>query len=180
MSAKPTLKFHTLAERPDLRGEIIRIFFESSRIQSFESEAAKNAFQDKWLNAYIDDMPEQAIVAVTDDGKVAGYLTGCFNSAAAKRTQHQMEFNKENVEALYREYPAHLHINIDASMRGAGAGARLIEEFARRCRAEGVSGIHLVTAKGARNVRFYERNGFSEVISRSWKGAELLVLGRKL
>jgi hypothetical protein len=38
--------------------------------------------------------------------------------------------------------------------------------------------MHLVTAAGARNVRFYERCGFREVARLPWKGAELLFLGR--
>jgi GNAT superfamily N-acetyltransferase len=171
------LSFVTLAERPDLRGEVERIFFESASVREFASEAARRAFQAKCLDPYIEDMPELALLALLPDGGVAGYLTGCFNSAGAARVRREVDYYGA-FDAFYPAYPAHLHINVDAGRRGGGTGAALIGEFARRCRAAGVPGMHLVTAAGARNVRFYERCGFREVARLPWKGAELLFLGR--
>ena len=77
-------------------------------------------------------------------------------------------------------YPAHLHINLAAHFRGQGTGARLIEAFAEIARQAGAPGMHVVTGRGMRNVRFYERCGFVERDSASWKGGEVVFLGRAL
>jgi GNAT superfamily N-acetyltransferase len=173
------VQFTTLSERPDLRGEVVRIFFESSTVRNFASPEAKRAFQAKWLDPYIEDMPEQTIIALTPEGEAAGYLTGCFNSAGAGRVRKEVDFY-DQFAPFYADYPAHLHITVDAKLRGGGIGAELIGEFARRCKAEGLPGLHLITGKAARNVSFYKRCGFEEVAVRPWKGAVLLMLGRKL
>jgi ribosomal protein S18 acetylase RimI-like enzyme len=43
------------------------------------------------------------------------------------------------------QYPAHLHINVDARWRGKGVGRRLMEAYLSHLQALGVPGVHLHT-----------------------------------
>ena len=61
-----------------------------------------------------------------------------------------------------KRFPAHLHINLAAAFRSQGIGAQLIEAFAGHAKRAGAPGMHAVTGKGMRNVRFYIRCGFTE------------------
>ena len=82
--------------------------------------------------------------------------------------------------ALTARYPAQLHINLDAAWRGRGIGAKLVDAFAEMAAAAGAPGVHVVTARGMRNVGFYVANGFLERGAISIDGRELLLLGRDL
>ena len=44
----------------------------------------------------------------------------------------------------------------------------------------GAPGMHVVTSANSRNVAFYARNGFAEIVRASVGGRELVFLGRKL
>jgi GNAT superfamily N-acetyltransferase len=81
---------------------------------------------------------------------------------------------------LCRRYPAHLHINLAPAFRNRGIGARLIAAFADRAAAAGAPGMHVVTARDARNVRFYARCGFAELGTACWNGREVAFLGKPL
>ncbi len=64
-------------------------------------------------------------------------------------------------EILLGAYPAHLHINVDASLRGGGVGRRLVETFLQEARRRGARGVHLATREDNRGGRaFFERLGF--------------------
>lgn len=63
--------------------------------------------------------------------------------------------------SLGLEYPAHLHMNVDAGHRRQGIGGALIERYAAELRAAGVSGIHLFCGAAARP--FYLRHGFRDL-----------------
>ena len=69
---------------------------------------------------------------------------------------------------LPRDFPAHLHMNIDADFRRTGVGARLINQFVEDLRQRQVSGVHLFC--GAGPVPFYKRMGFDEVAMVSARG----------
>lgn len=62
---------------------------------------------------------------------------------------------------LHRDYPAHLHMNVDASCRRRGIGRRLLDRYVADLRASGVAGVHLVC--GALPRDFYARLGFEEL-----------------
>jgi len=80
---------------------------------------------------------------------------------------------------VYRDHPAHLHMNLDASTRGAGAGRRLCEAAFGKLAARGVSGIHLFC--GDAPVGFYIKNGFSIRHSVEWKaGVKVHLMVRSL
>ncbi|MEP6853738.1 MAG: GNAT family N-acetyltransferase, partial [bacterium] len=59
-------------------------------------------------------------------------------------------------------FPAHLHIDLAASARGAGHGRALIVEFLTALQERGVPGVHLgVDPANTSAVRFYARLGFT-------------------
>ncbi|MBV9080798.1 MAG: GNAT family N-acetyltransferase [Elusimicrobia bacterium] len=61
-------------------------------------------------------------------------------------------------------YPAHLHINVDHTFRGTGAGGDLMDAFEKQAREAGLSGCHLGTRCDNESARgFFERKGFRGV-----------------
>ena len=136
--------------------------------------------------------PEQTIVAVDDAGQTAGYIVGTFDTLlfneqqerlwwpalraryaeplsdkltdadrqriAAIHTQHQTP------EALVEAYPAHIHMNLRASLRGQGVGTKLVQKWITEARDAGVRGIHLgANDSNAGGVAFWTKSGFEVV-----------------
>ena len=79
---------------------------------------------------------------------------------------------------LQFEFPAHLHMNVDAEFRRSGVGARLIERFVNDLRQRQVSGVHLFCA--APPLPFYHHMGFDELAVISVRGAPVYALGLRL
>jgi GNAT superfamily N-acetyltransferase len=70
--------------------------------------------------------------------------------------------------APLREYPAHVHINLQRSARGAGVGERLMEKFLRQAQDAGIPGVYAnvsETNEGGR--RFFEKLGFVPLVRES-------------
>ena len=82
------------------------------------------------------------------------------------RTAHRNPF--------YRDWPAHLHINIDAGFQRRGIGTMLMTALTDALRAAGIRGLHLRTSSHYRKaVPFYHKYGFellSSAPSSSWPG----------
>ena len=155
---------HRLLEQLDA------IFFEASGTKTFADEEARAAFRERWFARYLDQYPQWAYVAISGDGRVAGYLVGALDEGSGF----------ENFAAAAADFPAHLHVNLAAQFRNRGIGAVLIEAFAADARRAGAKGMHVVTSADARNVRFYERVGFRERARTSVNGSDLVFLGRCL
>ncbi len=108
--------------------------------------------------------------------RVAG--AGHFERRAPGTARDVSDFFSGTVRAaLEREYPAHLHINVDARWRASGIGRRLVEGYLADLRALGCSGIHLFC--GPDPVGFYARLGFQE-LSRAQAGGMTIFLMAKL
>ena len=75
-------------------------------------------------------------------------------------------------------YPAHLHINIDASHRRKGVGRALIKKYFGDLRRSNVQGVHLYC--GADPVNFYKRMGFQELGGTKIQGVSVFALGVRL
>jgi hypothetical protein len=56
----------------------------------------------------------------------------------------------------------------------------MVEAFCAYAIAAGAPGVHVVTGAGMRNVGFYERLGFAEIVRFDWSGRPLVMLGRRL
>lgn len=163
---------------PETLASVERIFFESSRRQTFADDAERSAFREQWLGRYLLHDREHAFVARADDGSVAGYLIGSLDDPAVAPRFADMGFFTELADLTAR-YPAHLHINLDAAWRSQGIGAQLVEHFAQHA-AQHAPGVHIVTGADARNVGFYRRCGFEPLRELDWKGSALLFMGRSL
>lgn len=80
---------------------------------------------------------------------------------------------------LLKDYPAHLHMNVDARFRSAGLGHELVAECFSRLRANGIPGIHLYC--GPKPLAFYQRNGFAEIARLEFRpGVWVYALGARL
>jgi len=176
------LRFEQLASGPErdrYLSEIDSVFFDSSTKQSFASEAERALFRERWLGRYLTHFPRFGFVARAPAGQIVGYVVGSLGDPAREPLFADLPF-LQDFGALTARYPAQLHVNLDASWRGRGLGARLIESFADAVRAEGAPGVHVVTGRGMRNVGFYVRNGFAERGAVDVDGRTLVFLGRDL
>jgi ribosomal protein S18 acetylase RimI-like enzyme len=146
------------------------IFFEASNTKTFPGNEARAAFRERWFGRYLTRYPQWAFVALAADGSVAGYLVGAIDEASGF----------DDFAAAAGEFPAHLHVNLAPAYRSRGIGAALIDAFAEDAARAGAKGVHIVTSADSRNVRFYERAGFSEQARTSVNGRDLVFLGRSL
>lgn len=90
----------------------------------------------------------------------------------------EQEFPRGLQASIQREYPAHLHMNISAADRRSGTGTRLIDRYLADLRAAGAAGVHLHC--GAGPLEFYRRQGFTELGSICFHGAQVYALGRRV
>jgi GNAT superfamily N-acetyltransferase len=88
----------------------------------------------------------------------------------------EQAFPRELRRMLQRDYPAHLHMNVDAAWRGSGVGRKLVEAFFSDLRNAGVLGVHLYC--GGDPLEFYLHRGFKELGRVSFHGMVVYVLGR--
>lgn len=159
------------------------IFFEASGTKSFASDDARAAFRERWLGRFLSHDAERVFLAIvspgTQDEELAGYLAGSFDDPAKAERFSDLGYFR-NLADLTARYPAQLHVNLAPACRGAGIGRELVDAFIAQARAAGVPGVHVVTSRGMRNVRFYDGCGFTQVGACDWNGRELLMLGREL
>jgi GNAT superfamily N-acetyltransferase len=154
-------RYPDVARAAELSAALDEIFFQSSNTRSFANDAARDAFRERWLGRYLRHDPQFAYLALTASGQLAGYLVGSIDDPARSSRFADIGYFAHFRE-LTRRYPAHLHVNIATIFRNKGIGRRLIAAFIADARAAGAPGVHVVTSAGAKNVRFYNRNGFAE------------------
>lgn len=163
-------------DRVTLDDGINQIFFAASSVQSFRDDEHRSAFHWLWLGRYLADEPGHAFVALCSSG-VCGYLVGSLSDPAQRAEFEELAYFSE-FAPFTAQYPAHLHVNVDQNWRSAGIGARLVTCFASHAASAGVSGMHIVTGAGMRNVQFYERLGFEEVARAPRNGSNVVMLAR--
>lgn len=126
---------------------------------------------------------------VADDQGIGGYALACANKPAfaawaeenwwpSLRQQYataprvgadgdmlDLIFSPPAVnQSVVLEYPAEMHIDLAARMRGSGHGRTLIERLVAGLRQRGVPGLHLEVSKTNTNaIAFYEHLGFAEL-----------------
>jgi GNAT superfamily N-acetyltransferase len=160
------------------RGEMETIFFEASG-RAFEPGPAREKFRQRWLGRYLDAPGDPVLVALAGTS-VAGYLIGSLEDPAKQPRFADLDYYRTHFAAHCPRFPAHLHINLAPAYRSRGLGKALIKTFAASAAAAGVAGVHVVTGKGMRNVRFYMRCGFEPVAAAPWNGREVVLLGKDL
>jgi GNAT superfamily N-acetyltransferase len=130
-------------------------------------------FVRRWVEPYRRLRPEWTFVAEVE-GEVGGYLTGCPDTtefdrakiawparALARRPLHERRFSAEVRGLLARDYPAHLHMNLDERFRRGGLGRALISAYFGDLSRAGIRGCHLFCGPGP--LGFYLKAGFREL-----------------
>ena len=162
-----------------LLSQIDGIFLETS-VRPPTPGPEREAFRERWLGRFMRGGTDVVLLALAGEDTVAGYLVGAGADPAPQERFADIGYYRAHFADLTRHFPAHLHVNLAQPFRNRGIGARLIEAFAEAARQAGARGMHVVTGRGMRNVRFYERCGFVERGSAPWKGGEVVFLGRAL
>ena len=172
---------HWLAipDRQRLMPGLDQVFFDSSATTSFADDELRRAFRHRWLGRYLEHYAEWTFVALNAEGDIVGYIVGSHDDPAKTPLFSDIGYFQD-FAALTAEYPAQLHVNVSPDWRGHGIGARLMQTFVAEIARAGVSGVHVVTTRGMRNVRYYMTNSFAEVGSAQWNSRVLVLLGRKL
>jgi GNAT superfamily N-acetyltransferase len=164
---------------PGILAQVESIFFEASG-RTFVPGPERDAFRERWLGRYLRGGTDTLWLAMHAGNRVAGYLVGALEDASRQDRFDDIGYFRVEFRELASRFPAHLHLNLAPQFRGVGIGARLIEAFAAHALDAGAAGVHVVTGKAMRNVRFYERCGFSERASTLWNGRDVVFLARKL
>lgn len=164
---------------PHLLAQVDAIFLETS-VRPPPPGPERDAFRERWLGRYLLGGTDVVLLALASEDTVAGYLVGALEDPALQQRFADIGYFRTDFVDLTRRFPAHLHINLTARFRNQGIGARLIEAFADAARRAGAPGMHVVTGRGMRNVRFYQRCGFTERGSAMRDGGGAVFLGRLL
>jgi ribosomal protein S18 acetylase RimI-like enzyme len=148
---------------------------------------AREVFLDAFASFYTDCMSNYLWIA-EEDGALLGYLMGCpdtfdYNEwfgANVKRVawraatlRYRGVFTRKSIGYIWRyahvripyvdlaPYPAHLHINTRADLRGRGIGTALMNTYLAQLRNENIPGVHLETSsENTIAVPWYEKLGF--------------------
>jgi GNAT superfamily N-acetyltransferase len=156
-----------------------QVFFASSATTTFPNPQARTALYDLWLGQYLTHDEHETFVALDETGQVAGYIVGSLTDPAGDPRYASLGYFAHFAH-LTRAYPAHLHMNVATHHRSRGLGASLMSTFLAHLRNMSSPGVHVVTGKGMRNVRFYLANGFQELAEAPWNGRTVVMLGRRL
>jgi ribosomal protein S18 acetylase RimI-like enzyme len=147
---------------------------------------ARELFLDFFTPYYLDVAGDYLWVA-DDEGSLAGYLMGCPDTEAytdwlrghvrkiawklftlryrgLTRRTIRFIWDYWHLQSPYldlSDYPAHLHINTQAHLRGQGVGSALMQTYLDQLRGENIPGVHLeTTSMNTIAVPWYERLGF--------------------
>jgi ribosomal protein S18 acetylase RimI-like enzyme len=177
IQVKSLLNLGPSAHTGTIKKTVDEIFFESSPKKSFTSAAERDAFKFKYLDWYAQNCPQYFLVALGEKSEVLGYICGVADTRSHPdlSSLHPWFHIFEDCFSLY---PAHLHINCAESARGRNIGSTLLAVFENYLRSDGVIGVHLVTAPQARNVGFYDKNGYNFTKINHWKENALLLMGK--
>jgi len=162
----------------------------------------RELFADVGVSVYTDHYPGYILVA-DDEGRAVGYILGSPDGDGGARSHLLRSLpgiflrlttggyrigrktlayvvacvwaglRGEMLEVRSAEYPANLHINLEAAYRGRGLGTALMRAYLDKLRAAGLAGVHLVTtSRNEAALRLYRRMGFKllqEKRTRMWQ-----------
>lgn len=176
---KSLQSFAVLGESGKVWQSVETIFFESSIKKKFANAEEKAHFRFKYLDWYIKNHPELFFIAIDGDKNIQGYICGAPDTAAESELSSLHPWFSL-FSHLFLHYPAHLHINCAENARGVGLGTALLNVLENTLQSKQILGVHLVTSPEARNVGFYDRNGYKFSQTVVWKDAPLLFMGKSL
>ena len=163
--------------RPEIVKQVREIFFESSTRKEFKDQAERDAFFEKYVGFYLAHYPELAWVGMLGE-KVLGYIVAAPTSTDPELDKIQPHLKA--FEALFKDYPAHLHINCHHESRGMGLGSQLVRALEGKLRAEKISGLHIMTGPDSLNRSFYKKLGFDFESELPFRGTPILFMGKRL
>jgi ribosomal protein S18 acetylase RimI-like enzyme len=159
---------------------------------------------DVYATPYVEHETGFGVVAVDDADDVQGYLLGTTDTVAFSRWFVEEWWPSVSSSRVPRtaadtslvsaagdpermlvscvaDFPAHLHIDLLESARGAGMGRRLVDAAVEQLRGRDVPGVHLVVAASNTSaVAFYRRTGFTEMTDdRGTVPGESIVFARR-
>jgi GNAT superfamily N-acetyltransferase len=193
------------------------VFWETANRREFAADEQRSAYRRMYFDYYWEQAPELFLLALgptsepAEPPQVLGYVCGVADTRRHGEL-YELAPHIRLFDDLYERYPAHLHINLTAASRGRGLGSELISALEDRLTgrvalaevtdrggsepsqraaspaAIPAPGLHLVTAAGARNTRFYRKNGFVDEYPRrlgaaaesAGAGPVLLFMGKRL
>lgn len=164
-------------EKAKILSQVEDIFFLSSSRKEFLSLEKRNAFYKRWCGDYQSLYADEFFLAVEDD-KVLGYLSGCSDSLSALSVVSVPGFSV--FQDLFKNFPAHLHINFHPDSRGRGLGSLLMNYYMFYLREKKVRGVHLITSPNVKNVSFYDRLGFNYTETRDFNDTPLYFMGHTI
>lgn len=131
-----------------------------------------------YCDYYIEMEPQNAFVLVNERDEAVGYVI-----CAADLRKHKRLYKEHYIKRLsamnrasaahkraallhsslfYRNYPAHLHIDILKEYTTHGYGRLLMDALCEKLRSSGVRGVMLGCGENNKNAhKFYERYGFT-------------------
>jgi GNAT superfamily N-acetyltransferase len=87
------------------------------------------------------------------------------------------DLSEKTEDTVYKNYPAHLHIDLLPSLQGKGTGKALMETLCAALVKKNIPGVHLgVGGTNTGAIAFYKKLGFSVLEEEDWG----LVLGKVL
>lgn len=147
-------------------------------------------FGDLFAAPYAVLEPEHAFVLDDGAGTTVGYVLAALDTVAFEarcerewwpslRAQHPLRSGGDRLDdllialmhhrtppddAVVREYPSHLHIDLLPGVQAAGWGRRLLSTVFDRLRADGSTGVHWgVSTANEQAIGFYRHLGCTEV-----------------
>lgn len=179
---------YTQSDREDIRRIAADNAYLGETVENIMDD--RNFFNDILMEPYLTEKESIGFVAVFD-GKVQGYIVGASDSQKfrKKKLKHLFSvfmkifflryrtgmktakyiYNRllsklrdENRESDLSDYPAHLHIDTDRTVRGKGVGTALMSAYMEKLKAEGIPGVHLSTTNfNIAAIRMYKKLGFA-------------------
>ncbi len=146
------------------------------------SEDMQTYILNMYCNYYIDCEPENCFVVADEQDNAVGYIICTENC-----DYYEKRFCEDYLPAMLdlglkyyidakldiishtmfrNEYSAHLHIDIRDAYQGQGIGTQLINTLKNHLRSKGIRSVMLVVGEDNEGaIRFYERNGFTKLIT---------------
>lgn len=188
MADEVTIKLYDQSERDQVFRIAAETAFFGEPVEAFLDD--RRLFCDAFVRYYMDFESDYFWVACKNN-LVVGYLSGCVDTAGQRKRhfirtilplvrrvlqgkyilgRKTWRFARsllagvirdEYPHVKYEEYPAHLHINVDATSRGQGLGKKLMEAYLTQIRKLHIPGVFLGTTDlNEAACRLYEKMGF--------------------
>ena len=164
-------------DRPEILDQVKEIFFESSTRKEFKDQVERDAFFEKYVGFYLRHYPELAWIGVLGD-KVLGYIVAA--PASTDPELDKIQPHLKAFEALFKAYPAHLHINCHHDSRGTGLGSQLVRVLVAELKVMKIPGLHIMTGPDSQNRSFYKKLGFDFESELPFRGTPILFMGKRL